>query len=239
MASDFTWGKVLGLILIILVLVIVIFGIVKFRSSGLLDDLIPDFIKGEKQIIQVGDEKLLQPELIKYQIQASDADIFFWYDETPTQNGTVVGPATGWKWRSLEASQEADYKQEGFWGYHWNRNVAWIWNSRSQVISGWHGTNEFDLKSNQVFLNLIEKDQDFIRNSIRGKTPEEGLENIVRRVTVNKEGNWFKDVVLRIYVTKNFNDLGNPKITYKASNKNLIDLDGLIIRLNQISRHVK
>lgn len=80
------------------------------------------------------------------------------------------------------------------------------------------------------FRELDSKNQKFVKELI-GKSSEEGLLLIVNRVLQNKEGNEISDVKLEIDIDK-----GYVKKEYDASNAFLRDLDGLIDKINQITR---
>ena len=79
--------------------------------------------------------------------------------------------------------------------------------------------------------NLDSKNKQFIRG-LAGKSPEEGLEIIVNRVLKNKEGNWVNDVNLVVKIGQ------TTPLEYKTDDPRLEDMDGLIIKFNQISRGV-
>jgi len=213
MANDFTWGKVIGLILIVLVLVIVIFGIVKFRSTGILDDLIPDFLKGERNITYSGDEKISRPNDVVYKLDGKGANnINFYYNKnTVVLGGIPTDEVLGWNWEVLARPQSfKDYlfSEDAF--YRDDRYTGWVKVGRE----GWY-LNEYLTKNNQEHIpQLI------------NLNAEEGLKNIVKRVV--NDGLSFTILV---------GAKGDRTILkYKYTDKNLNDLDGLIIRINQILR---
>lgn len=76
------------------------------------------------------------------------------------------------------------------------------------------------------FVNLDEKNKNFVIG-LRGKSPEEGLRDIVNRVLKNDEGTWFQDVVFFVYIE------GELSQQYKADDIILRDLDSLIDRINK------
>ena len=81
--------------------------------------------------------------------------------------------------------------------------------------------------SHSSFVNLDEKNKNFIIG-LRGKSPEEGLRDIVNRVLKNDEGfQLFQDVVFFVYIE------GEVSQKYKAGDSVLRDLDSLIDRVNK------
>ena len=80
------------------------------------------------------------------------------------------------------------------------------------------------------YTKLDSSEKEFLKK-LEGKSAEEGLKTIVQRVLDNKEGNWARDVHLVIKI-------GNVEESYDKDSKILLDLDGLIDKLNQITRGV-
>lgn len=85
-----------------------------------------------------------------------------------------------------------------------------------------------DISYHSSFVNLDEKNKNFIIG-LRGKSPEEGLRDIVNRVLKNDEGfTFFQDVAFLVYID---GELAQQQ--YEVSDPVLRDLDSLIDRVNK------
>ena len=114
--------------------------------------------------------------------------------------------------------------------FKFNENKLWSW-----ILID---SNEWLIVSNSLhinFKNLDNKNKNFISQLIN-KGAENGLKQIAERVLKN-EGDSF--LVFDYDVDLNIN-IDNVKWTesYESGDKRLLDLDGLIDRLNQVTRGV-
>ena len=79
-------------------------------------------------------------------------------------------------------------------------------------------------------IGLTSKNREFLKLLIN-QGPEQGLKIIAERVRTNDEGTYWLDANLHVMI-------GSEPEDFKAGDKRLQDLDGVIDKLNQISRGV-
>src|SRR3989344_3631324 len=103
MTERMSFETLINLILIVVVLAIVIVGFIYFDIGGKISDLFPTFGKQEGTVAWNGKYFLEHPDLIVYEINDDDADLFFWYDTTPITAGEKKGQAFGWRWFTDES----------------------------------------------------------------------------------------------------------------------------------------
>jgi hypothetical protein len=114
-------------------------------------------------------------------------------------------------------------------GWYWQVSTkGYFWWSKSKYL-GWITV---DWNKAHDFGKLTDANKNMIR-SLRGKSPEEGLRLLAKRVVANKVGNWWYHAEIRTHIGK-----GESKIdeTYKAKDASLKDIDRLIIEINQRTR---
>ena len=222
-------GKIVAIIIIVFVLIIAIFGIAKISNAGTLRDLLPGFEKGEQPIIWSGEEKLLYPGFIAYKMVGDDANIYFWYNNNPLVRGGIPQEEViGWQWNKVKSYTFLE-SLNPFGDNIIKRKIF----KRAEFI-GWISVG------NQIrpeFKELNKKNKQTIRlldeiQKTKKSPAEEGLEILVNRVRRNDESNEWDDVTLDVYI----GNFDKPIEIYEADDKRLSDLDGLIIKFNQISR---
>lgn len=106
---------------------------------------------------------------------------------------------------------------------------GWMWGIEKRKDKRWFRSSTQDFIE---FKKLSVQNQEFLIE-ITGKSPEDGLIMIANRVLKNDEGNYWFDVNLVVSIgewVRVYNKRRTPK--------ELKDIDGLILKFNQISRGV-
>ena len=96
---------------------------------------------------------------------------------------------------------------------------GWYWAGEDRKF---YSSGDFMAMNN---AGLSGKNFQFILDIDR-KSCEEGLEKIAERVRANDEGNWIRDVDLRVYIS------GKVELTYGADDKALTDTRVVIKQIN-------
>ena len=203
-------GKLVALILMIAVVFVAYYLIASYYSSDPLG-IFPDYTLDENVVQYDGRQKLSHPGLIVYYIYGSNANIYFTY----ATNSDIYQP--GWYLQVITSGETESYNPLVFLFKEKRRYLGWITVDESKA----HDFGE----TTDANKNMIE--------SLRGKSPEEGLRLLAERVVVNKVGNWWYHAEIRTHIGE-----GESRIeeTYKADDARLKDLDNLIIRINQRTR---
>ena len=202
-------GKLVALILMIAVVFVAYYLIASYYSSDPLG-IFPDYTLDENVVQYDGREKLLHPGLIVYYIYGSNANIYFTY---PT-NSDIYQP--GWYWQVITSGETESYNPLVFLFKEKRRYLGWI---------------NVDGSQKHNFGKLTDANKNMIE-SLRGKSPEDGLRLLAKRVVVEQaEKGWYQS---SSQLSTLIGD-GKSKIeeTYYGSDARLKDLDNLIIRINQ------
>jgi hypothetical protein len=209
-------GKIVKMILIVLVIFVVFFAAGELGAAEKIRDLFPDFVKTENKVDWNEEYFINNPEILVFQVKAPEANIFFRYDNDPIKLGGREGEDIGWKWSK---DNENWFSVESSGSSYGGSNTGNFFNALFRRSGG---SNKYLSKMNKEFVE-----------SLIGKSPEEGLEEIVNRVLRNKEGNWFWfDAKLFVY----YDGEKIPKQQdYDEDSPELKDLDGFIDKINQIS----
>jgi|ETNmetMinimDraft_2_1059921.scaffolds.fasta_scaffold08893_4 hypothetical protein len=210
-------GKLVALILMIAVVFVAYYLIASYYSSDPLG-IFPDYTLDENVVQYDGRQKLLRPGLIVYYLDPptlrgfddNDDDIYFTY----ITNSDIYQP--GWYWQVITSGETESYNPLVFLFKEKRRYLGWINVDGSQKHNFGEQTNA---------------DKNTIR-SLRGKSPEDGLRLLAKRVVVEQaEKGWYQS---SSQLSTLIGD-GKSKIeeTYYGSDARLKDLDNLIIRINQ------
>ncbi len=216
--SGFTMSTLVKIILVVLVIFVASFAISELGAAEKIREFFPDFLRSENLVKWNEEYFINNPEIIVYEVKAKEADIYFRYDNDLIPEGERQGEDIGWRWS----------KDNVRWFSAENIDVSYARKTKLSVF----------MRNLHIFrgdIYLSKKNKDFVSGLV-GKSPEEGLEDIVNRVLNNSEGNRFYNVKLFVY----FNGVKIPKQQdYDVDSALLKDLDVFIDKLNQISYGVE
>ena len=205
-------GKLVALILMIAVVFVAYYLIASYYSSDPLG-IFPDYILDENVVQYDGRQKLSHPGLIVYYIYDNDEDIYFKYISNSDDY------KSGWHWQVLTKGETESYNPLVFLFKEKRRYLGWINVDGSQKHNFGEQTNA---------------DKNTIR-SLRGKSPEEGLRLLAKRVVVYQEKKWFNQYSSQLRTTIGSGKSKIDKIYY-GFDASLKDIDRLIIEINQRTR---
>lgn len=204
MARDVSMGRLVGLILGALLIVIILFFIFYFGIIGKLGGVFPFFERGNMTLEWEEEYFLEHPEELTFQFKDGKIRLNF-------MGGLIISyryrNATGWQWM------------------HWINN-PWTGKSSSR---NWIAI-ESGFKREEFYKDVEKEDKKFM-DSLKGKTPEEGLKLMVERTLNSRKG------YLRVGFgcgDKGFSSICLTK-RYENDDKELRDLDGLIHKFNRIT----